>query len=499
MTPFLRKRLRRQPIPPKMSYPAKTGRARANVAALAPGGRVPVAVIVIARDGEAFLAECLDSVFAQTVTPDEIVFVNDASKDGTLTIAESYQGRGLKIVSRAVAGGMNVARMDGLAETTAPLLLFVDGDNALPGDYLATMAAELGDLDFVYPSKRFIGSPEALNWSRRWHPGDDWTPPGEASRARLWQANECDTCSLLRREAFMRAGGWRNNMADNMSDWELFLRMSRTGRFAPSSARLLYRLHDNNWSLRDRGKDRATIFGQVRRAAATLTVATMWSGRRSELQRRWLSAVEEALWHAGCRAELLVMDDSPKGFNLPAVSRDVFPWVNHRRVRRGNVGTEERRPDRRATAEFLAGICNEILDSARGDVIWFVEDDIFPPAEAAERLLLELLQAPDAPRAAVAGAYRSRHPGQEHWIAADYVGGKVEHWTALGAGPMPAPLTGTGCLMVLRDALAGARFALEWQHDGKRSPAHDWAFSWELYQRGTPVMLIPDVICEHVA
>lgn len=481
-----------------MTSPVSTGNPGEPVPPLPRGSRVPVAIIVISRDGEEFLAECLDSVFGQTVTPDEIVFVNDASKDGTLAIAELYRERGLKIFNREVPGGMNVARMSGLALTSAPLLLFVDGDNVLPSDYLAAMAAEIGDLDFVYPGKRFIGSPEALSWSRQWHPRDEWTPD-EASRARLWEANQCDTCSLMRRDTFIRAGGWRDNPADNMSDWDLFLRMSRAGRFARSSARLLYRLHENNWSLRDRGKDRAAVFGQVRREAATLTVATMWSGRRAELAMRWIAAVEAALWEAGKRAELLIMDDSAKGFHLPAVSRDVFPWVNHRRVRRGNVGTEERRPDRRATAEFLSGICNEILDSARGDVVWFVEDDIIPPVHAADILLYELLGSPDAPLAAVGGAYRSRHPGQEHWLAADYAGGQVEHWRNLPARPTPAPLTGTGCLMVLRDALAGTRFALEWQHDGRRSPAHDWAFSWELSRKGSPVMLIPDVVCEHVA
>lgn len=501
MNSFLKARRVPRLQTPTMTPPRAPAGAFASVAAVAPlprGSRVPVAIVVINHNGAAFLNECLASVFGQTVKPDEIVFVDDASTDDSREVAAWFKPYGLKMVRRTTCGGMNAARMSGLEKTTAPLLLFVDGDNVLPPDYLATMAAELGDLDFVYPGKVFIGDENALAWSRKWHPGDEWTPE-EANRARLWVANQCDTCSLMRREAFMAAGGWRENPAENMSDWDLFLRMSRSGRWARSTARLGYRLHGNNWSLRDAGKDRAAIHGLVRRAAATVTVATMFSGRLPGLTQSWLLAVQTNLQRAGKTAELLVMDDSQSGFPLAWVNRAVFPAVVHRRVRRDGLGTHQRRPDRRATAEFLAGICNEILATATGDVVWFVEDDIVPGATVADTLLFHLLQADGAPRAAVCGAYRSRHPGQDHWLAADYVAGKVEHWNELPATPAPVALTGTGCLMVLRDALEGQRFALEWSHDGRRSPAHDWAFTWALHARGTPVRFVPSATCDHVA
>ncbi len=303
----------------------------------------------------------------------------------------------------------------------------------------------------------------------------------------------------MRREAFVAAGAWQPNAADTMFDWDLFLRISRAGTYLRSAARLDYRVHRDNWSERERGRDRSALNGIVRRAAVTITVATMWSGRLGFFHLPWLKAVTASLRHAGKTAELLILDDSPAGFPLEGIDRSVFTRVSHRTVRRQDIGTRERRPDRRATAEFLAGLGNEALATATGDVLWFIEDDIIVPERAADRLLHELLQVPGAPHPAVCGAYRSRHPGQEHWIAAGYESGRVRHWQDLPKETTPVPLTGTGCLMLLRDLVGNARFHLEWQHDGKRSPAHDWTFAWQLWDRGTPVRLVPGVVCQHMA
>ena len=129
-------------------------------------------------------------------------------------------------------------------------------------------------------------------------------------------------------------------------------------------------------------------------------------------------------------------------------------------------------------------------------MIWFIEDDIIVPEHAADALLKQLLQTPDGPRAAVGGAFRSRHQ-PDHWIAAHVIENKVVHLIELPKEASPVHFTGTGCLMVLRDLLGGFRFSTEWNHGKLRSTGHDWCFAWELHQRGTPVMLVPDVVCRH--
>ena len=454
-----------------------------------------LAVVVIGRNSAAYLSECLASVQNQTVRPDEWVYVDDASEDQSVKVARRFKE--LKVRRLQKSGGMAAARMAGVEMTTGALMLFVDSDNVLPPDYLATMIEDLGDShDFAYPSKSFFGEAAPLLRYREYHPNDLWEPPS-AERRKLWACNYADTCSLIRRDACLAAGAWRSNPADTMFDWDLFLRMSGRGSHVRSRARLQYRVHSDNWSSRERGRSRVELNGLVRRHAATVTVACVWSGRMgAKFARTWLEAVAESLRQAGKTAELMVLDDSPGGFPVREIVRlgGVFASFSLQRVHRG-VKATRRRPDRRATAEFLAPACNRILQLATGDVVWFIEDDVVVPVHAVDVLLRELLQTEEAPRTAVGGCYRSRHE-PDHWIAAN-LGRTVKHLIELPEDPAPVQFTGTGCLMVLKDLAADARFGTEWVHGQLRSAAHDWTFSWQLDQRGTPVVLVPGVICRH--
>jgi GT2 family glycosyltransferase len=459
------------------------------------GERPSLSVVAIGRNNGAFLAECLASIQAQTVQPDEWVYVDDASEDDSVKVAKGFEGLLVRSLRNHV--GMCAARMVGVEMTTGALMLFVDSDNILPPDYLAKMIEDLGaDHDFAYPSKIFFGTEEALYHHREVYPSDTWEPPAE-DRAKLWSRNYADTCSLVRRDAFLAAGGWRSNPPDTMFDWDLFLRMSCFGSHVRSRAQLRYRIHQSNWSAKKRDMGRREMNGLVRRHAATITIGCVWSGRMGQrFARIWLKALAESLQAAGKTAELLILDDSRTGFPVREIGRHkgAFPSFSIQRIHRG-VKATQRRPDRRATAEFLAPACNRILDTATGDVVWFIEDDIVVPVHAADVLLRELLQAEKTPRTAVGGCYRSRHE-PDHWIAAN-LGSKVNHLIELPEVPTPVQFTGTGCLMLLKDLAADVRFGTEWVHQHRRVPAHDWMFAWQLDQQGTPVILVPEVVCRH--
>lgn len=84
-------------------------------------GRVPVSVIVITRDEEANLADCLASVeFAS-----EVVVVDSGSRDRTLEIARAA---GARIVQTADWPGFGAQKNRALAEATQPWVLSLDAD-----------------------------------------------------------------------------------------------------------------------------------------------------------------------------------------------------------------------------------------------------------------------------------------------------------------------------------------------------------------------------------
>jgi glycosyltransferase involved in cell wall biosynthesis len=87
-----------------------------------------VTVIVASYNGERFLRQSLESVFAQDFASFEVVFVDDGSEDGTAEIANSFPLRYLRQPNK----GLPAARNAGLAEAKGDLIAFLDDDDLLP-------------------------------------------------------------------------------------------------------------------------------------------------------------------------------------------------------------------------------------------------------------------------------------------------------------------------------------------------------------------------------
>jgi len=89
-----------------------------------------VSVVVPCRNGEKHLRAALASALAQTHAPIEVLFVDDASTDGSLAIARSF-GERVRVVE---AGGRGVAaaRNLGLRDARGEFVHFLDADDVLP-------------------------------------------------------------------------------------------------------------------------------------------------------------------------------------------------------------------------------------------------------------------------------------------------------------------------------------------------------------------------------
>lgn len=94
-----------------------------------------VSVCINTYNKEKYIRETLDSVFAQTYSPLEVVVVDDASTDRTLSILESYGDR-LRLLRRSVNSDCcTITRNQAIRAAT--------------GRYIATLDAD----DFWYPEK----------------------------------------------------------------------------------------------------------------------------------------------------------------------------------------------------------------------------------------------------------------------------------------------------------------------------------------------------------
>jgi glycosyltransferase involved in cell wall biosynthesis len=100
-----------------------------------------VTVIVAAFNGERFLKETLESVFAEEFDSFEVVFVDDGSEDRTGEIAQSFPVRYLRQENQ----GLPAARNAGLAVARGDLVTFLDDDDVLPPTKLGVQVAYLDE------------------------------------------------------------------------------------------------------------------------------------------------------------------------------------------------------------------------------------------------------------------------------------------------------------------------------------------------------------------
>jgi len=100
-----------------------------------------VTVIVAAYNGERFLKETLESVFAQDFESFEVVFVDDGSEDRTGEIAQSFPVRYVRQPNQ----GLPAARNAGLAVARGDLVAFLDDDDVLPPTKLSAQVRYLDE------------------------------------------------------------------------------------------------------------------------------------------------------------------------------------------------------------------------------------------------------------------------------------------------------------------------------------------------------------------
>ena len=89
-----------------------------------------VSVVIPVYIVEPFLRKCVDSVINQTLNDIEIILVDDGSTDSSGDICNEYRARDPRVrVIHKQNEGLSCAKNDGIDVSTAPYIMFVDGDD----------------------------------------------------------------------------------------------------------------------------------------------------------------------------------------------------------------------------------------------------------------------------------------------------------------------------------------------------------------------------------
>jgi glycosyltransferase involved in cell wall biosynthesis len=121
-----------------------------------------VSVLMTAYNREAFIAEAIESVLAQTFTDFELIIVDDASKDRTVDIAQSYASRDrrIRVYRNETNLGQFPNRNYAASLGTGEFLKYHDSDDLLYPHCLAVTVPLL----MAYPQAAFALSPGAREW-----------------------------------------------------------------------------------------------------------------------------------------------------------------------------------------------------------------------------------------------------------------------------------------------------------------------------------------------
>jgi glycosyltransferase involved in cell wall biosynthesis len=107
-----------------------------------------VSVIIPVYNAAAYLDRCINSVINQTWQPIELIIIDDGSKDGSLSIANSYKNKWIKIISQENKGA-SAARNNGIINSKGEFIQFLDADDLLSPDKIENQVKLL----INYPDK----------------------------------------------------------------------------------------------------------------------------------------------------------------------------------------------------------------------------------------------------------------------------------------------------------------------------------------------------------
>jgi glycosyltransferase involved in cell wall biosynthesis len=205
-----------------------------------------VSVVVPTYNGESFVRATLDSIFAQTYRPFEVIVCDDGSSDGTLAILRELEGR-IHLVQQKNQG-VAAARNRASLEARGEMIAFLDHDDLWEPNMLATLVpmlvAEPG-VRLAYADAWIIDSASQVRGRRgtflSYASGDVLEP--------LLHGNFIPVeTTLMRAQLFRELCGCDPSLR-YLEDYELCLRAARATRVAFHPEPLArYRIHERNLS-----------------------------------------------------------------------------------------------------------------------------------------------------------------------------------------------------------------------------------------------------------
>lgn len=215
-----------------------------------------VSVVIPVHNGGPFLAEAIESVYAQSHSPAECIVVDDGSTDDTPTILERFEGRDGFRWYRKVQGGEASARNFGIEQASGEYVAFLDHDDVWLPEKLKRQLSEFEpEWAMAFTGYETVPAQESEGGGQQ-----AWDPDPVAVLRRLERGCAVMPMSsvMVRREVLRRVGPFEQ-VSPYGDDWLMWLRVAAAGHRIGYLPEVLtkYRWHGQNLSAPGRHFDAA--------------------------------------------------------------------------------------------------------------------------------------------------------------------------------------------------------------------------------------------------
>jgi glycosyltransferase involved in cell wall biosynthesis len=271
------------------------------------GDAVDVTVVIAAYQAETYLAECVDSVLAQSLESFHLVIVDDGSTDGTLRIARSCADARVTVITGPNRGPSHARNAGVRAAPSARYIAFLDADDVWDPSKLAVQTRFLDAhpevvgvgcrMRYISSTGRVLGTTGELI---------DAQKQSAIARGELFPF---PTPSLMTpRSAFDAVGGFEEFLGTQGSeDLDLYARLARHGQMVclPSTLGSV-RIHRRSLMARRRREiNRAARFVRQRLIARDQGCDLTWDEFLRQHPPTWRERRRDLVERAYRRAALL--------------------------------------------------------------------------------------------------------------------------------------------------------------------------------------------------
>jgi glycosyltransferase involved in cell wall biosynthesis len=197
-----------------------------------------------------FLAECLNSLHAQTVHDWQALIVDDASTDGTTpAMCDRFASDRVAVLHLPHNHGRATARQVAVQQARGEFVLRLDADDCVTADYLEKTLPRFDDgprVGFVYTDYRHFGTRSGVMRFERY------------DEATLYRRQVAPNGALVRKAAWLSSAGHRDEYNIGNEDYDFWLALAEAGWSGVHVAQplYLYRNHSGSWTSQQTDDDR---------------------------------------------------------------------------------------------------------------------------------------------------------------------------------------------------------------------------------------------------